>query len=132
MVADEAFPLKENIMKPYPGSLEQSPKRIFGYRLSLARRVVENTFGLLCYVFRVFRNPLCLEVRNADTVVTACIYLHNFLRKSVAAASIYIPPGTFDYETSDGLRIPGTWRTIITANTGVTNFVIFRDEQQSK
>jgi hypothetical protein len=79
IVADEAFPLKENIMKPYPGSLQQSPRRIFNYRLSRARRVVENTFGLLCSVFRLFRKPLCLNVKNAEVVVTACIYLHNFL-----------------------------------------------------
>jgi hypothetical protein len=37
-------------MKPYPGTLEQSSGRIFNYRLTRARRIVENTFGL-CYVW---------------------------------------------------------------------------------
>jgi hypothetical protein len=119
IVADEAFPLKENIMKPYPGPLQESPRRIFNYRLSRARRVVENTFGLLCSVFRLFRKPLCLNVKNAEVVVTACIYLHNFLRKSATSAFIYAPPGTFDCETTDGLHIPGSWRAITTGDTGV-------------
>lgn len=39
-VADEAFLLKENILKPYPGTHEKnSIKRTFNYRFSRARRV---------------------------------------------------------------------------------------------
>lgn len=41
IVADEAFPLEEHIMKPYSGNhLRDSPKRIFNYRLSRARRIL--------------------------------------------------------------------------------------------
>lgn len=122
IVADEAFPLKENIMKPYPGPLEQSPRRIFNYRLSRARRVVENAFGLLSSVFRLFRKPLCLNVENAEVVVTACLYLHNFLRKSATSGAIYAPPGTFDGETTDGLQIRGSWRAITASDSGIADF----------
>lgn len=102
-LADDAFPLKENIMKPYPGTQDKgSKKRIFNYRLSRARRVVENSFGIISAVFRVFRKPLLLEPEKAKLITLACVHLHNFLRKSITSKSNYTPPGSFDVEDLEG------------------------------
>lgn len=42
----------------------------------------------------------------------ACVYLHNYLRKSKTSKSSYSPSGTFDIEDTDtGTVTPGRWRT---------------------
>lgn len=108
-VADDAFPLHEHIMKPYPGIRENGSKeRIFNYRLSRARRVVENTFGILSAVFRILRKPLLLEPSKATIVIQCCIYLHNFLRKN--SSTNYMPQGSMDEETDEGTIRLGNWR----------------------
>ena len=46
MVADDAFPLGTNLLKPFPDrDTNTDVKRRYNYRLSRARRVVENAFG---------------------------------------------------------------------------------------
>ena len=57
-VGDEAFPLLPNVMRPYPGSHLPYEKKVFNYRLSLARRLVENAFGILASKYRFLHRPL--------------------------------------------------------------------------
>ncbi|KAJ8959581.1 hypothetical protein NQ314_006230 [Rhamnusium bicolor] len=47
IVADAAFSLSRSILKPYPFRGLTREQRILNYRLSRARWVVENTFGIL-------------------------------------------------------------------------------------
>lgn len=47
-MADEAFGMSENLMRPYGGKMLSYEKKIFNYRLTLARRYVEYIFGIMC------------------------------------------------------------------------------------
>ena len=81
-VGDEAFPLRPDLMKPYPrgerGNKLPEDKLIFNYRLSRARRISENAFGILVQRWRVFDRRMCLSDHNAIKVIQAATVLHNF------------------------------------------------------
>lgn len=47
MLAEAAFPLKPDPMRPDPGQNLSHNKRIFNYRLSRVRMVVEKASGIL-------------------------------------------------------------------------------------
>ncbi|KAM3930911.1 uncharacterized protein RB166_004391 [Leptodactylus fuscus] len=47
MVGDEAFPLLENLLRPFPRRRLDARKRVFNMRLSRARRFVECAFGIM-------------------------------------------------------------------------------------
>lgn len=58
---------------------EGSKERRFNYRLTRARRVVENVFGIISYIFGVLRKPLLLQPPGAEEVVMTIVHLHIFL-----------------------------------------------------
>ena len=91
LIADEAFPLRNDLMRPYP-RLESSVPRneaIFNFRLSRARMCVENAFGILCQRWRLFDRRIPLDPVNVDKVVQACCCLHNFLTEDKDVNEIY-------------------------------------------
>ena len=78
-VADEAFPLRRELMRPYPGQNNTRERRVFNYRLSRARRMVECTFGILATQWRLYRRVLGVSPLVAERVVKATCILHNLL-----------------------------------------------------
>ncbi|XP_055020896.1 uncharacterized protein LOC129412060 [Boleophthalmus pectinirostris] len=108
LVGDEAYPLRADLMKPYPLRNLNQNQRIYNYRLSRARRVVENAFGILANRFRVFRTTICLDPDKVVTILFACLCLHNFLRHHSADA--YVPPGYIDCEDANHQLMEGAWR----------------------
>jgi len=100
-------------MKPYSGHHEKGLKeKICNYRFSRSSRVVENLFGILASVFRIFRKPMLVEPNKAEIITLACLHLHNYLRKSSSSKQSYCQTGTVDFENIDtGEITPGTWRS---------------------
>ncbi|VEN60179.1 unnamed protein product [Callosobruchus maculatus] len=82
LVGDEAFPLNKHLMRPYPGNQLRGDekKKIYNYRLSRARNVSEDGFGILTKKFRLYQRRLELTPEHLDSVVLATCCLHNFLR----------------------------------------------------
>jgi len=80
LVGDEAYSLSKYLMRPYPRSSNLDlKKKVFNYRLSRARRVVESAFGILVARWRIFKRPINTDVSKAEKLVLATICLHNFI-----------------------------------------------------
>jgi len=86
-VADETFPLLTNLMRPYPGKQLAPCKQRFNCRLSRARRVVENAFGILASRFRVYHRTVDQRPDTVDKIIKAICVLHNMLRKDSTGPS---------------------------------------------
>ena len=106
-IADDAFSLKTNMMKPYP-SQEQ---RIFNYRLSRARRTIENAFGIAASRFRIFHRPIIANIETVKSITKAIVALHNFLISFTNNTSTYsyCLERFVDQESRSGF-ISGEWR----------------------
>jgi hypothetical protein len=120
-VADEAFPLRPYLMRPFPGrQLDSREKRIFNYRLSRARRVIENTFGILSHRWHLLFRPIIAEPPKVVLLVKAMCALHNLMRAK--ADQQYTPPGFIDSVSPDGRINEGFWRESQLAVLGQTGY----------
>lgn len=113
-VADAAFPLHKHIMKPYPDNNLLEEKRVFNYRLSRARRTIENTFGILAQRWRILRNNIIADYNVCQNIVMACVVLHNFILENESTLEDtekkYCPSTNVDSELPCHTLRPGTWR----------------------
>lgn len=117
IVADDAFSMRTNLLKPFSSRQQAGDVRIFNYRLSRARRIIENAFGIASACFRILRRTMEYKVENVNRIVAAICVLHNFLieRKS----PIYAGPGSLDTENNGTLTL-GQWRTETDTGDGAT------------
>lgn len=108
IVADDAFPLRTWLLKPYPQRGMSREERIFNYRLSRARRVVENAFGILANRFRFLHTILQQNTSSIESIVLAACVLHNLMRTRYPRLTNTLVDQE-DSRTHD--LIPGQWRT---------------------
>ena len=105
-------------MRPYPSQLSKE-ERILHYRLSRARRVIENTFGILAARWRIYHSTIIASVENAGNYVLATIALHNHLRLTYNA--VYTLVGFVNSQASSGDIRPGEWRRIVDDVAGMSS-----------
>lgn len=119
VLVGDIFPLRTWLMKPYSGKDLTEPERVFNYRLSRARRTIENAFGILAAKWRIFRRPIRASVNLVENITRATVCLHNYLQLTDNAA--YIPEKFVDSEDSTGNIIHGDWRKVVENDRGMRN-----------
>ena len=109
-VGEDAFPLKPCLIKPYPRENISIEERIYNYRISRARRIVENGFGIATSRFRVFHRPMCENVDTTVAVTKAVIAVHNLLMygRNFDSRSRYCPPDLVDRDKTGTIQ-RGSW-----------------------
>ncbi|XP_034054780.1 protein ANTAGONIST OF LIKE HETEROCHROMATIN PROTEIN 1-like [Gymnodraco acuticeps] len=105
-VGDEAFPLLDNLLRPFPGRQITRERRMYNYRLSRARLVVECAFGILSSQWRMFRCVITTSPEVVELCVKATCVLHNFLRRKTMGR----PSCTPITESTDEAPAPSTLR----------------------
>ena len=99
-VADEGFAMKRNMLHPYSRSnVFDEAKYVFSYCLSRARRVIENTFGMLASRFRIFRRAIVVHIETVVNITKRCVGLHHFLIKETSGH--YLASSKPDVEVLD-------------------------------
>lgn len=113
-VGDEAFPLKLYMMRPYSKRQLGDAERVFNYRLSRARRVIENTFGILVSRWQILCKTICASPKNVTLYVSALVCLHNFLMteqlENRPETLPYCCNDLIDREDENHDFVPGEWR----------------------
>ena len=106
LIGDDTFPLRTWLMKPFSRRNLEREERIFNYRLSQARRIVENAFGILANRFQCLLMTLQQEPETVGSIVLACCCLHNLMRIRYPA----LQNAALDQEDDNHQLIPGAWR----------------------
>jgi hypothetical protein len=109
-LGDEAFSLSKNL-RPFPQKDLTYEKRIY-YRLSRARNVSENAFGLVNSRFRILNTCINMAPEKVRYIVLAICALHNCLMKQTSSyvKSIFFWDMTPCSALNGTRRFGGTYR----------------------
>ena len=80
VVGDEAFGLGNHILRSYVKRNLNYTKRIFNYRHTRARRMIECTFGIFANKWRIFHRPIDVNINYCVRIIKTCCVLHNYVR----------------------------------------------------
>lgn len=102
LVGDEAFPLMENLMRPFPGEALNLTRHCFNCRLYRARRISENAFGILAARWRLFHQAIQGDLSLVDNLVWSGVLLPNYMttcddEEGVPMTSSYENPANIDF-----------------------------------
>jgi hypothetical protein len=146
IMGDEAFPFSKHLIRPYPGNQTKNneAKKIFNYRLSRARRVSENAFGVWTQKFHIFHRRIKMSPEHLNKIVLATCALHYYLRDdadpvTTEADSTSSPPiyTVTDLQhidgntTDDALAIRDTFKGFFCFSTGCCRLANVCDQKRT-
>ena len=102
IVEDNAFGITKSLINPFSIRNMEHRERIFNYKLSRARRVVENAFGILADLLRTMNQ----KPETCRKIILTCVILHNLIRLRYPATHNNL----MDSEDQNQNVIPGAWR----------------------
>ena len=77
------------MIKPYPQKNLTVDKRIYNYRHSHARRILENLFVILANSWRIDFTIINLESKISKDVILTTLFLHEMLIRSPDSMNVY-------------------------------------------
>ena len=100
LLEDPAYPLLPFIMKEFVNGGRTPEEQFLGYRLCLARVVIECAFDCLKARFGCLRRDMDINIDNLPYVVHSCFVLHNFceINREVINQSYVEAAKKFDLE----------------------------------
>jgi len=108
ILGDDAFGIRTFMMKPYGQRNLQRDERIYNYRISRGRRVVENAFGILAQRWQVLLTTMQPRPSIVQDIVECCVCLHNLMRNRYPT----LHNGIADEEDDKHNVVPGAWRQL--------------------
>ena len=106
IAADDAFALRTWLMKPFSKRHQTVAERIFNYRLSRARTIVENAFGIMAHRYQCMLTTMKQKTTTVIAILLACVCLHNLMRLRYPRQQNQ----DIDHEDENHNIVPGTWR----------------------
>ena len=82
VLGDRGFALSINLLRPFPEAVvfTDDAKRLYNYRLSKVRMIIEQSFGFLNIGFRCLHTRLdSYEITSIILVTNACVHPHSWL-----------------------------------------------------
>lgn len=114
-IGDAAFSGNPHVVTPFNGPFLPLEQTLFNYRLSRARRAIENAFGIMAARFRILLRAIDCCKTTVEAIVLACLVLHNWLLQREETIpegkkKFYCPKGFADSVHSNGNVAYGRWR----------------------
>ena len=105
-LADDAFALKSNMMRPYSRSNFSLEEKIANYRISCGRRAVKNAFGILALRWQCLLSTMQHKPNVVQVIVKCTFVLHNLMRSRYPVHHQVL----MDRKDDNGQVTLGTWR----------------------